>query len=233
MKTKTGPVFILVSLLAWARAGNAQTTHSNNLWLGIQNQAATVLLTVHTPSNGTPFTNQVEIYRSTNLVSDRWEIAALGLSPRTNQPALWTNDHAGTVAFYAAGNTGVDTDGDTLPNARETYVYGTSPATNNTDGDSVNDGLEIQRMTDPLNSNDFNRIIYVANAPPGNNSNDGYDSILSNGHGPKRNIRDGLQLALNGDSVQVVDNGNYIETNWTINGRVTLLINQPTTIKNP
>ena len=53
-------------------------------------------------------------------------------------------------AFYLVADASRDTDGDGVPDALETRVYGTSPLLADTDGDVVPDGLEIAWGSDPL-----------------------------------------------------------------------------------
>lgn len=53
-------------------------------------------------------------------------------------------------AFYLVADASRDTDGDGVPDALETRVYGTSPLLADTDGDGVADGLEIAWGSDPL-----------------------------------------------------------------------------------
>ena len=53
-------------------------------------------------------------------------------------------------AFYLVADASRDTDGDGVPDALETRVYGTSPLLADTDGDGVPDGLEIAWGLDPL-----------------------------------------------------------------------------------
>ena len=53
-------------------------------------------------------------------------------------------------AFYLAADATRDSDGDGLPDAAESLVYGTSPFLADTDGDGVRDGVEIAWGRDPL-----------------------------------------------------------------------------------
>ena len=51
-----------------------------------------------------------------------------------------------------------DTDGDSLLDGDEVQLYYTDPLDLDTDDDGFNDGEEIEENTDPLNPNDFPRI---------------------------------------------------------------------------
>jgi hypothetical protein len=70
------------------------------------------------------------------------------------------------------GDTGVDSDGDFLSDAREEY-YGTDPLNADSDGDGINDSRElIDFGTDPLNAdtdddgiNDYNEVFVFASNP--------------------------------------------------------------------
>ncbi|MCE9635020.1 MAG: hypothetical protein K8T90_04875 [Planctomycetes bacterium] len=62
----------------------------------------------------------------------------------------WDNlVYGGSGAF----DNGTDTDRDGLSNWRETYVYHTNPSLKDTDGDTIEDGIELATGTDPLVSN--------------------------------------------------------------------------------
>jgi len=50
------------------------------------------------------------------------------------------------------GVSGLDTDGDGLPDEREVARFRTDPNNPDTDGDGLNDGLEVRTETDPLSS---------------------------------------------------------------------------------
>lgn len=47
-----------------------------------------------------------------------------------------------------------DTDGDGLDDKSEIYIYNTDPTNNDTDGDGFNDGFEVEHGTDPLDPQD-------------------------------------------------------------------------------
>lgn len=221
---KTTSRFLFAALLGFANLGQAQTGFTNSLCLGLQSQSTNLLLTVYAPSN---FNDQVEIYRCTNLLVQAWTVATNELRPSSTNPATWITASE-SVGFFVAGNMNVDTDSDTLPDARETYVYRTDATDADTDEDAFNDGDEVQRLTDPLDPNSANRIIYVGTS--GDNGYDGYAAAVSNGHGPKRNIANGLQTALDGDDVLILSEGSYIETNWTVKGSVNLWLNGSVTL---
>ena len=55
-----------------------------------------------------------------------------------------------TARVYLVSDASRDTDGDGVPDALETHVFGTSPFLSDTDGDGVVDGLEIAWGTAPL-----------------------------------------------------------------------------------
>lgn len=60
----------------------------------------------------------------------------------------------GGVSFsfeLIGGVEALDSDGDTLPDEREIAEYGTDPHNPDTDGDALNDGLEVRTTTDPRN----------------------------------------------------------------------------------
>ena len=121
--------------------------HANEIWLGLESQTnGGMNLNVFAPED---FTNRIEIYSCSDLISNVWDIAFQNLYPAGTNPV--TRDVSGNeVRFYAAGNMDIDRDGDGLPDAREKYVYKTDPTERDTDGDGMPDGWEIQYGLNPL-----------------------------------------------------------------------------------
>lgn len=65
-------------------------------------------------------------------------------------------------AFYLAGFSDVDTDGDGIPDLLEIYVFGTNPESADSDGDDVSDYLEIYIFgTDPWNPDKSPPIVSI------------------------------------------------------------------------
>jgi len=117
--------------------------HTNDLWMGIDGTNVTVFA----PEG---FTNRVEIFRTGSLTSNIWTIAVQELLPVSTNPATWTVSSPGTCGFFRCGNMDVDTDGDSLPDARESIVHKTLPNDPDTDGDQMPDGWELQYGFNPL-----------------------------------------------------------------------------------
>ena len=86
-----------------------------------------------------------------------WNVAQLDLAS-AGTSLDWTDSGSGGrgkvnevfARFYLVGAAGVDTDGDGLPDARETFVLGTDPIGSDTDGDGMPDGWEALHGLDPL-----------------------------------------------------------------------------------
>lgn len=94
------------------------------------------------------FSNRVELYSCTELLSGVWTVAVENLLPASASPAVWFTpiDDAG---FFTAGNMDVDSDSDDICDGRETFVFHTDPQNADTDGDSMPDGWEVQYSLDP------------------------------------------------------------------------------------
>lgn len=119
-----------------------------------------IQLTIESTSNGTveveaywpvDFTNRLEIYAASDLVTADWQIAQTEISTTGGSSYAWEDTNTNlTQRMYAAGNMDIDTDGDGIPDAREKYLYKTDPDLADTDGDGVDDGAEVANGTDPL-----------------------------------------------------------------------------------
>jgi len=125
---------------------------SNNLWVSIQgpNHGLTnIVVSVHLPDG---FTNRVDIFAITNLLSFPWTLVASEISTEGTNTVYWEYDLSGdeNPVFFTAGNADIDSDGDGLPDAHEKFLYGTDPHNWDTDGDGISDGQEILDGTDPL-----------------------------------------------------------------------------------
>ena len=108
----------------------------------------TIEVEVNWPSG---FTNRLEIYSTPNLVAEEWQYAITNISTVGSSSYIWEDTDTNlTQRMYAAGNMDVDSDGDGIPDAREKYIFNTDPDLADTDGDGVNDGIEVANGTDPL-----------------------------------------------------------------------------------
>jgi uncharacterized protein (DUF2141 family) len=88
------------------------------------------------------FTNRVDIFASTNLVSFDWSVLAGTLSTTGGSPLVWTDTpYPSALRFYAAGDADTDSDLDGLTDAREFFIYHTNPTNVDTDADGLVDGL--------------------------------------------------------------------------------------------
>ncbi len=120
--------------------------YANDLWLCLEPQSGSINLNVFAPEG---FTNRVEIYSCTDLISNVWTIFEQNLYPSGTNPV--TLDVSGSeVRFYAAGNMDIDSDVDGIPDASEKYIYKTDPNNPDTDGDGMPDGWELQYSFNPL-----------------------------------------------------------------------------------
>ncbi len=126
-KTAT-PDLMLMRTLAPGEFGFEQLSASS----------AGVELSVRMPAS---FSGSLDIYSIENLMTFPWTLetnltASAGASVGLSLAA------SGPTRFYHAADAGVDSDGDSLPDARETRLVGTDPTEPDTDGDSLPDGWE-------------------------------------------------------------------------------------------
>lgn len=126
------------------RTMSVPAENANELWLGIDGSTS---LTVFAPEG---FTNRVEIYSCTDLVSNEWSTVVQNLLPVSTNPAVWSSSSTPWVQFFRAGNMDIDSDGDGLSDARELIVYKTDPTHEDTDRDGMRDDWEVACGLNPL-----------------------------------------------------------------------------------
>ncbi|MBM4152515.1 MAG: hypothetical protein FJ220_03205 [Kiritimatiellaceae bacterium] len=126
--------------------------HTNELWLCLEPQVDSgINLNIFVPEG---FTNRVELYSCPDLVSNLWTVVEQNLLRSGTNPIVWPADES-EVRFYAAGNMDIDSDLDSLPDARELIVHKTDPTEADSDMDTISDYQELYASyTDP-NNNDI------------------------------------------------------------------------------
>jgi hypothetical protein len=125
------------------------TLYSNDLALVRMEQASEqVAAWVHAPAG----VGRVDLYGSGDLLFPLgWQLLAT-LGPGAD-PRYWSGSSSDPLRTLAAGNPGLDGDGDGLADARELLLYGTDPGVSDTDGDGLLDGEEINRYDlDPMDA---------------------------------------------------------------------------------
>lgn len=135
-----------------------------NLLMAINNTTnGAVELEIGWPAS---FTNDLEIFATTDLIENIWEVIHTDITTlgETNYP--WT-DWASTNTpnrFYIASNCDVDSDGDGLADGREIYVYGSDPDKTDSDDDGLDDDVEVGASppTDPWDDDRQAPVILIA-----------------------------------------------------------------------
>jgi len=153
MSTGSIPAY-LVSLTNGTAGGSGENTnmsalialYSNDVaFVDIQSATPCIDLYLHAPSN----VPTLDLLVSTNLMEPYgWTLPAT--LAHTVNPILWTYAGPEPIAFFASGDSSVDTDGDGLADIREMRIYGTSASQADSDGDGLSDGIEI--LTCDLNA---------------------------------------------------------------------------------
>lgn len=147
-----------------------------------------------------------------------WALAAADIELQGMEIVDWTDGALGDAPgrYYMVARADVDTDGDGLPDARETYIHGTDPGNADTDGDGIPDGVEVAQSTDPTVPDEVlqagpagNSVIWV-DAVLGDDGFNGLSSEPSASAGPKRTIAAAVALAGLADSI-VIKGGVYAE----------------------
>ncbi len=147
---------------------------STNMWISIEragtNESTDCLLTVHVPES---ITNSVDLFQKDDLLDpSTWALAAARIEQNEAHCAVWTNT-VQTVErrFFSAADALVDTDGDSISDGRERFVYLTSVHTSDTDDDGISDDQELFAIhTDPNNEDisapDVQMIVYLPGINP-------------------------------------------------------------------
>ncbi len=172
-----------------------------------------------------------DLASSNEFVSESgWLLADQNLASTGGTSLIWTDASSSgresvTSVFcrvYLVGRQDIDTDVDGLSDAREKFVHQTDPNSADTDGDSINDGAEILRGTDPTNPASSHVTLYAASSI-GDNGYDGLTPTVTNGHGPKLNINAAITAAYSGDTV-CVSTGIYTEAVFELGAKSLVLV---------
>ena len=136
-----------------------------NMMMSLPATVSNLLMAIGSTTNGTieleigwpvSFTNQLEIFATTNLVARGWELIYTNITTSDSTNFLWVDSDSTNHVnrFYITGNADLDTDGDGLADGRETYVYGSKPDDQDSDDDGLDDDVEVGASppTDPSNS---------------------------------------------------------------------------------
>jgi hypothetical protein len=176
------------------------------------------------------FTNRVEIYTCSNLISGTWRVATENLRPAGGAPVKWHTE-VDDVGFFVAGNMDIDSDGDGLPDNREKYIHKTNPDKRDSDDDEVSDDEEMERCTDPNDNWSRNAVVY-ANSDSGNAGYNGYAAMYEGGtRGPKKTIMGAVAAAISGDTIELSGTAGFTDTQLSGNGRdITLTANGNVTL---
>lgn len=119
-----------------------------NLMLAIGVESNEVEVGVYFPSG---YTNPVDVFVCTSLMDWDWalftNVSSVGISEFTwiDETATNSSSH-----FWVAARSDVHSDTDGIPDSLEIYIYGTNPDEEDTDGDGIDDNVEISNGTDPL-----------------------------------------------------------------------------------
>ena len=150
---------------------------TNIVFTDIEKLTNGIRLTVAYPFNLSTYptncyTNKLEFFSCADLVDGYFtSLAVTNVSSATNW-IEWTDVNSSIYAadyrYYAAGNADKDSDSDSLTDAREKFMYHTSPTNSDTDADGYSDYQEVIVLyTDP-NNNDTNRPVVMLDLPINN-----------------------------------------------------------------
>ncbi len=144
-------------------------TPVTHLQLAIENTTnGTVVLEIGWPAT---FTNELEIFATTNLAGHVWQVVCTDIDTSSSTHFLW-EDWAFTNTpnrSYIASKADVDTDGDGLADGREIYLYNSLTNAIDSDFDGLSDYAEVTAFfpTDPTDDDISAPAITIAS--PTNN----------------------------------------------------------------
>lgn len=202
-------------------AGKAQAIEGALRVSAIERTSAGVCLLIATPES---FTNRLDVMASVNLTEGQWTLLASGLSVEISNSLSWTDvSGTGVVSrYYCIGNHDLDSDGDGLSDAGETFIFWTDPLDPDSDDDGIDDGAETRRDTDPNDPTSTSVLIY-ADSDSGDDANDGKAPITGNSHGPKRSLRCAEQQVYPGDIIQMCGSAVFMEPLLALGSRNVLV----------
>ncbi len=145
-----GKTIVFGLCIAVAGLPPVMPVYSSNLIVHGEAASNGLNVVIHTPDE---FTNRVEIFACSDLISGDWRVAAENLRLVGGNPARWYTEVDDT-GFFMAENMDIDSDGDGLSDAREKYVHKTDPLVSDSDRDRMPDRWEVQHALNPLSDAD-------------------------------------------------------------------------------
>ncbi len=208
---------IICSLAVTGQAVSLLAAESDLVIKSVSGSTSGILIRIAYPDS---FTNCLDVLVSTNLVSGGWQVLAENLVTVGSNTLCWIDTGATCRPnrFYLVGNAGLDTDGDDLPDARETLVHLTDPLDSDTDSDGYPDGAELNRGTDPVSGSSGPVTLY-ADSSMGHDSLDGLSASPVPGHGPKRSLGAIHAASYSGDVIELAGGESFHEPMLYLAGR--------------
>jgi hypothetical protein len=109
-------------------------------------------LVVKCPST---FTDRLDVYVCTNIVSGDWQLAATGLTIDAAHSLDWTGSLTnlnGKKFYIIIGNADLDSNGNGIPDAKEKLIYKTDPSVMDSDHDGLPDAWVYHYFGNPTNA---------------------------------------------------------------------------------
>lgn len=120
------------------------------VWAGYPDSSDNLRLWLYSPCSTVP----MDLFSRGALLPTNatWSLAAT--TPSSDTFSVWDLPRSASTAFFRAARADIDSDGDGIPDGRETFLYHTNPGKASSDDDGISDREELYRLGSAPNLTD-------------------------------------------------------------------------------